>query len=111
MQMLHSLGARRLVFIGLGPMGCIPLQRLLTSSGGCQEKSNRLAVSFNNGARRLLENLSSGLPNATFRYGDAYDLVLDVIHNPQKHGINQLITCIDLIDFIQLMECLINTYM
>lgn len=71
---------------GLGPMGCIPLQRVLSTSGECQEKTNRLAQSFNQGASKLVTDLSNNLPNATFNFGDAYDVVNDVITNPNKYG-------------------------
>ena len=71
---------------GLGPMGCIPLQRVLSTSGNCQERSNKLALSFNKAANKTLVNLESKLPNASFKFGDAYDVVDDVIRNPYKYG-------------------------
>lgn len=85
-QLLHSLGARQLMVFGLGPMGCIPLQRVLSVSGDCQEKSNNLALAFNKAATKLLDNLSSSLPNASYRFGDAYDVVNNVISNPSQYG-------------------------
>lgn len=73
---------------GLGPMGCIPLQRVLSISGSgeCQEKTNNLALSFNKAANNLLEDLSKNLPNASYRFGDGYDVVDNVIKNPSKYG-------------------------
>ncbi|KAJ6811826.1 GDSL esterase/lipase-like [Iris pallida] len=88
LRLLHSLGARQLIYFGLGPMGCIPLQRILTSSGGCQESTNELALSFNKAASRLLGNLSTNLPNATYVFGDAYDFFQDMINRPKKYGFN-----------------------
>ncbi|XP_022775665.1 GDSL esterase/lipase At1g74460-like [Durio zibethinus] len=85
---LHNLGARKLMVFGLGPMGCIPLQRVLSTSGQCQERANKLALSFNKAASKLLVNLESKLPNATLKFGDAYDVVDDVIRNPYKYGFN-----------------------
>ncbi|KAL6580215.1 hypothetical protein OROMI_008239 [Orobanche minor] len=83
---LHSLGARQLMVFGLGPMGCIPIQRVLSSSGGCQDRTNKLALGFNQAASRLVTQLSSNLPNATFRFGDAYDVVNNLITNPNQYG-------------------------
>lgn len=71
---------------GLGPMGCIPLQRVLSTSGDCQDKTNKLALSFNKASSKLLNDLSNNLPNASFKFGDAYDVVNDVISNPSKYG-------------------------
>ncbi|CAN1839654.1 GDSL esterase/lipase At1g74460 [Linum perenne] len=84
--LLHSLGARQLMVFGLGPMGCIPLQRVLSSSGECQERTNKLALSFNKATNKLVTSLSSELANATFRFGDAYDVVNNLITNPRKYG-------------------------
>lgn len=67
-------------------MGCIPLQRVLSSSGGCQDRTNKLAIAFNEAAANLVNELSTTLPNATFKFGDAYDVVNDLITNPQKYG-------------------------
>ncbi|CAA0836063.1 GDSL esterase/lipase [Striga hermonthica] len=86
LKLLHSLGARELMVFGLGPMGCIPLQRVLSSSGECQVRTNNLALSFNNASSRLVSRLSSTLPNATFRFGDAYDVVNELITNPNQYG-------------------------
>ncbi|XP_051116667.1 GDSL esterase/lipase At1g74460 isoform X2 [Andrographis paniculata] len=83
---LHGLGARKLMVFGLGPMGCIPLQRVLSSSGDCQDRTNNLALRFNDAASKLMSELSATLPNATFKFGDAYDVVNDLITNPGKYG-------------------------
>ncbi|XP_026436341.1 GDSL esterase/lipase At1g74460-like [Papaver somniferum] len=88
LKLLHSLGARKLVVFGLGPMGCIPLQRVLSTSGGCQVRTNNLALSFNKASGKLVSDLSKSLPNATYQFGDAYDVVADVIANPNKYGFN-----------------------
>ncbi|GLT43570.1 hypothetical protein SLA2020_175090 [Shorea laevis] len=86
LKILHGLGARELIVFGLGPMGCIPLQRVLSTSGACQERANTLALSFNKAGSQLIEQLSSKLPNASIQFGDAYNVVNDVITNPSKYG-------------------------
>lgn len=73
---------------GLGPMGCIPLQRVLSTTGNCQDRTNKLALSFNKAASELLNDLSNNFPNAIFKFGDAYDVVDDVITNPSKYGMS-----------------------
>ncbi|XAR65486.1 Triacylglycerol lipase [Bertholletia excelsa] len=86
LTILHKSGARKLMVFGLGPMGCIPLQRVLSTSGNCQEKTNKLALAFNQATSKLVTQLSARLPNASYRFGDAYDVVNDVITDPQKYG-------------------------
>lgn len=80
------MGAREQIVFGLGPMGCIPLQRVLSTNGECQERTNKLALSFNKATSKLVDNLSTKLANATVKFGDAYDVVNDLITNPQKYG-------------------------
>ncbi|CAN1312516.1 GDSL esterase/lipase At1g74460 [Linum perenne] len=86
LKLLHSLGARELIVFGLGPMGCIPLQRVLSSSGGCQERTNKLALSFNKASNKLITGLSGQLANASYKFGDAYDVVNNLISDPKKYG-------------------------
>ncbi|KDP31260.1 hypothetical protein JCGZ_11636 [Jatropha curcas] len=86
LKTLHSLGARQLMVFGLGPMGCIPLQRVLSTSGECQERTNKLALGFNKATGNLINDLNAKLPNASFKFGDAYDVVNDVITDPTKYG-------------------------
>lgn len=83
---MYSLGAREVMVFGLGPMGCIPLQRVLSTNGECQDRANKLALSFNQATTKMLDDLSSSLPNATFKFGDAYDVVNNVISNPYNYG-------------------------
>lgn len=71
---------------GLGPMGCIPLQRVLSTTGNCQDRANKLALSFNQASSKLLDGLTKTLPNANYRFGDAYDVINNLITNPQKYG-------------------------
>ncbi|KAL7598701.1 GDSL esterase/lipase At1g74460 [Lactuca sativa] len=86
LTVLHGMGVRELMVFGLGPMGCIPLQRVLSTSGGCQEKTNTLALSFNKATAKLMDDLSAKLPNASYKFGDAYDVVNNIITNPSKYG-------------------------
>ncbi|XP_038726402.1 GDSL esterase/lipase At1g74460-like [Tripterygium wilfordii] len=88
LKLLHRSGARELMVFGLGPMGCIPLQRVLSTSGDCQDRTNKLALSFNKETSKLVNNLSAQLANASYKFGDAYDVVSDVISNPHKYGFN-----------------------
>ncbi|KAI4365922.1 hypothetical protein MLD38_021860 [Melastoma candidum] len=88
LELLYRLGARQVMVFGLGPMGCIPLQRVLSSSGSCQDRTNKLAIGFNQQTTKMLQAMSSKFPDASFRFGDAYDVVNNVISNPAKYGFN-----------------------
>ncbi|KAF9626188.1 hypothetical protein IFM89_031315 [Coptis chinensis] len=88
LKLLYGLGARQMTIFGLGPMGCIPLQRVLSTSGDCQDRTNKLALSFNKAGNNLVADLTKTLPNSNFKFGDAYEVVADVISHPVRYGFN-----------------------
>lgn len=83
---LYGLGARKVVFHGLGPLGCIPSQRVRTGTGECLEQANQYALEFNSRVKKLLVALNAKLPGAQMALADSYDIVLDLINNPQRYG-------------------------
>ena len=87
-QTLHQLGVRKLLFTGMGPMGCIPLQRVLTTDGSCQQSLNDYAVKFNVAAKNLITDLNSKLPKASFIFADGYTFFTQLIENTQAYGEN-----------------------
>ncbi|KAL8130327.1 hypothetical protein V2J09_019482 [Rumex salicifolius] len=90
--MLHTLGARKMMVLGLGPLGCIPLQRVLTSTGECQNETNNVSYMFNQAASEMVREISTALPNASFQFADSYDFVSNLISDPLRYG-NLLRVC------------------
>jgi phospholipase/lecithinase/hemolysin len=86
MQRLYGLGARKVVFNGLAPLGCIPSQRVRSTDGKCLAKVNAYAVQFNAAARKLLDGLNAKLPGAQMALADCYSVVMELIDHPEKHG-------------------------
>ncbi|KAG6470355.1 hypothetical protein ZIOFF_071423 [Zingiber officinale] len=83
---LHKLGARKVVFHGLSPMGCIPSQRVKSMDGGCLGYVNDYVRQFNSRVKNLIAGLNSNLPAAQMAFADCYNIVLDLINNPQVYG-------------------------
>ncbi|XP_050270031.1 GDSL esterase/lipase At5g37690 [Quercus robur] len=83
---LYQLGARKMVFHGLSPLGCIPSQRVKSKKGECLKRINQWALDFNSGVQKLFASLSQHLPNAKLIFADTYPAVLDLIDNPSKYG-------------------------
>ncbi|KAK4602402.1 hypothetical protein RGQ29_011452 [Quercus rubra] len=83
---LYQLGARKMVFHGLGPLGCIPSQRVKSKKGECLERINQWVLDFNSSVQKLLASLSQQLPNAKPIFADTYPAILDLIDNPSKYG-------------------------
>lgn len=88
MQKLHLLGARKVVFHGLGPLGCAPSQRVKSKKGECLKRVNDWVMQFNSRVRKLLQSLTSELPDAGLAYADIYTPVMDLIQKPQAYGIH-----------------------
>lgn len=83
---LHQLGARKVIFHGLGPLGCIPSQRVKSRRGVCLAQVNRWTQQFNVQVQNLVHSLNKHLADAEFGFADTYQDVLDLITNPQAYG-------------------------
>ncbi|WJX63902.1 hypothetical protein P8452_48734 [Trifolium repens] len=83
---LYQLGAQKMVFHGLGPLGCIPSQRVKSKRGQCLKQVNEWIQQFNSKVQKLIIKLNHGLPNAKLIFADTYPLVLDLIDNPSDYG-------------------------
>ncbi|KAH7861586.1 hypothetical protein Vadar_028046 [Vaccinium darrowii] len=83
---LHHLGARKMVFHGLGPLGCIPSQRVKSRRGQCLKQVNAYVLEFNSKVQNLMAQLNRHLPDAQLTFADTYQSVLDLINNPTTYG-------------------------
>ncbi|CAA0831225.1 GDSL esterase/lipase [Striga hermonthica] len=81
---LYQLGARKMVFHGLGPLGCIPSQRAKSSRGQCLV--NLWVQQFNSKVHNLIATLNAHLPSSQLIFADTYTAVLDLIENPSSYG-------------------------
>ncbi|KAE8693940.1 GDSL esterase/lipase [Hibiscus syriacus] len=63
---------------------------VLSTTGKCKERANKLSLSFSKAASKLLVDLETQLPNASFKLGDAYDVVDNVIRNPYRYGFDNV---------------------
>ncbi|GLT28801.1 hypothetical protein SLA2020_037070 [Shorea laevis] len=84
---LYQLGARKVVYNGLGPLGCIPSQRVKSRKGQCLKRVNEWVLEFNSKVQNLVTSLNKRFPNAKFMFADTYPDVLDLIDNPTAYGL------------------------
>ncbi|XP_073036783.1 GDSL esterase/lipase At1g71250 [Primulina eburnea] len=86
---LYSLGLRKIVVAGVGPLGCIPSQ-LATGqapAGRCVDYVNQMLGAFNEGLLSLVKTMNNGThPGAIFVYGNTYGAIGDVLNNPERYG-------------------------
>ncbi|XP_021823853.1 LOW QUALITY PROTEIN: GDSL esterase/lipase At5g37690-like [Prunus avium] len=83
---LYQLGARKMVFHGLGPLGCIPSQRVKSKTGQCLKRVNEWVLEFNSKVQKLVATLNRRLPKAKLSFADTYGDVFDLINNPTAYG-------------------------
>ncbi|KAK3159011.1 hypothetical protein QOZ80_2AG0144500 [Eleusine coracana subsp. coracana] len=86
LKRLYGLGARKVAFNGLAPMGCIPSQRVRSTDGQCLREVNEYALQFNAAAKKLLDGMNARLPGAQMTLADTYSVVMELIDHPEKHG-------------------------
>ncbi|KAM0941755.1 putative GDSL lipase/esterase, SGNH hydrolase superfamily [Dioscorea sansibarensis] len=87
-QELYSLGARKIGFTGLCPIGCVPLERTMNffQGGECLEERNKVARDFNSKFQELIGELSASLPGLRLVYLPVYDFFLQLVQNPSLYG-------------------------
>lgn len=83
---MKSLGATRLVIVGVPPLGCMPLVKTLMDQKTCVETYNKVAFSFNSKIQQKLAIVRSKLGIKKTAYIDCYASILDAINNPNKYG-------------------------
>ncbi|KAM2710816.1 hypothetical protein EV2_048347 [Malus domestica] len=86
LKRLYQLGARKMMFHGLGPLGCIPSQRVKSKKGQCLKRVNEWVLEFNSKVQKLIASLNRQLPQANLSFADTYGDVYDLIQNPTAYG-------------------------
>ncbi|KAL2236278.1 GDSL esterase/lipase At5g08460-like [Sesamum indicum] len=85
---LHSLGFRKFLLAGIGPLGCIPNQLAtgLPPPGKCVAYTNDVVGMFNNRLVSLVDQLNSNYNGSIFAYGNTFGAVMDIINNAKTYG-------------------------
>ncbi|XP_051137566.1 GDSL esterase/lipase At5g41890 [Andrographis paniculata] len=89
LKRLHGLGARKIVVVGIGPLGCIPFIRAisLVPSRECAATVNAFVSSYNQRLKVEINqlNVDAGA-DAIFVYVNSYDIFLEIIDNYGDYG-------------------------
>ncbi|KAA8519591.1 hypothetical protein F0562_013964 [Nyssa sinensis] len=85
---LYDFGARKVVMIGVGQIGCSPNALAQNSPDGstCVQRINIANQLFNDKLKSLVDEFNNNLPNAKFIYINAYGIFQDLINNPSSFG-------------------------
>jgi phospholipase/lecithinase/hemolysin len=90
---VHELGARKIMFGGIPPFGCVPAMRTMNhdAPGECNEEYNRVALMYNAEIRAAMGRLGGEFGGgARVVYADVYDMPYDIIANPSAYGFEEV---------------------
>ncbi|PIA31312.1 hypothetical protein AQUCO_05100088v1 [Aquilegia coerulea] len=95
-QSLLDLGARKFGFVGMPPIGCLPVIVTLNSPSailqrGCIDEYSIAAKQFNQKLKAELKTMQNNLANSgiIIVYADIYEPLLDIIQNYKKFGFDE----------------------
>ncbi|OMP02810.1 Lipase, GDSL [Corchorus olitorius] len=89
LKRLHELGARKMVVVGVGPLGCIPFVRAfkLLPSGECSREVNSLIQAYNAKLKELLNRLNQEMgPESMLVFANSFDIFMKIIANYRQYG-------------------------
>ncbi|GMI75728.1 hypothetical protein like AT1G06990 [Hibiscus trionum] len=98
---LYELGCRKMLVVGLPPIGCLPIQMTfrfgVQTNRECLEDENSDAQSYNKKLAHLLPELQAKLHRSKIVYADIYEPLFDMIIHPQQYGnlLNHFLTLFD----------------
>ncbi|KAL1560297.1 GDSL esterase/lipase-like protein [Salvia divinorum] len=90
-QGLLGLGARKIAFVGLPPIGCVPAVITLNSDNalahrGCIQRLSAVARRYNALLKFKLAAIQKQAPAATIVYVDIFNPIDRMVRNPQQFG-------------------------
>ena len=88
MQALHSIGLKKFVLAGIGPLGCIPNQRASgrAPEGRCVDDVNKMLGTFNEGLKSMVKQYNADHQDATFLFGNVYGIFGDMLNTPDNYS-------------------------
>ena len=88
MQFLIGAGMKKVVLVGIGPIGCAPnfLSSYNSSVGECIPEINSLVQEYNDNLNLLTLRLRSEFPDSRIIFCDIFKGVYDIILNAKEYG-------------------------
>ncbi|KAL9682628.1 hypothetical protein QQ045_014430 [Rhodiola kirilowii] len=85
---LRRMGLRKFVLVGVGPLGCIPIElaRGIAPPGRCVDPINQILGTFNEGLRLMVNQYNRNHPESIFVTANTYAIMGDMLNNPSTYG-------------------------
>lgn len=87
-QNLYNVNVRKMVVMGLAPVGCAPhyLWQYGSRHGECIDPINDVMVDFNYAMRSMVRELNRNLTDAMITFCDAFEGSMDIMQNGHFYG-------------------------
>ena len=87
-QSLYTRNVRKVIVMGLAPMGCAPhyLWRYKSKEGECIQYINDMIMDFNFEMRYMVEALNHQFSDANITFCDVFEGSMDIIRNHRHYG-------------------------
>ncbi|KAJ8764834.1 hypothetical protein K2173_010299 [Erythroxylum novogranatense] len=87
---LYTMSVRKVVVMGLPPIGCAPhyLWKYKSQKGECIEEINDLIMEFNLLMRHMVKKLEQELPDGKIIFCDMYEGSMDIFTKHEFYGFN-----------------------
>lgn len=89
LQRLYGLGARKVLFLGTGPVGCTPSLRELSPAKDCSALANGISVRYNAAAATLLGGMAARYADMHYALFDSSAALLRYIDQPAAYGFTE----------------------
>lgn len=94
MRNLYNMNVRKIICIGILPLGCTPqvvssvseLNNSTDRGRKCVEKINKLVLEYNAMLNEQIVELNAELPDAHIVFCDVYQGIREIITNPELYG-------------------------
>ncbi|CAI0433651.1 unnamed protein product [Linum tenue] len=90
LRSFYQLGARRVMIVGVGPLGCVPATLAARSrNGDCDPELQRAALLFNAEVVKMAQNLNSDFGGVFFLAADTNRVINDLYTNAAAYGFTE----------------------
>lgn len=87
LQRFYELGARRVLVLSSGPLGCVPMERATRSRDGeCAVELQQAAAIFNSRLRSAVNRLNRRFSAKIYTISKMFPIFMDLYNNPQLFG-------------------------
>jgi len=88
MQNLYNINVRKVILMGLPPVGCTPhfLEEYGSQTGECIDYVNNVVIEFNYALRHMSNEFISQHPDSMISYCDTFEGSVDILNNRERYG-------------------------